>query len=47
MVNLICSEWIPLENIPFKMGYLLIGRWITTPLRRGGPEGPPAGLVWL
>lgn len=35
MVNIICSEWIPLENISFKIGYLLIGKWCDYP----PPEG--------
>jgi hypothetical protein len=40
MVNIICSEWIPLENIRFKIGYLLIGKWLTNPPEGGASGGP-------
>ena len=37
MVNIICSEWIPLENISFKIGIFI--DWKVVRL-------PPPGVLW-
>ncbi len=37
MVNIICSEWIPSENIPFKIGIFI--DWKVAWLPPGGGEG--------
>lgn len=42
MVNIICSEWIPSENIPFKIGIFI--DWKVARLPPGG--GGRLGRLW-
>ena len=41
MVNFICSEWIPSENIPFKIGIFIDWKVVRLP-----PEGGRLGY-WM
>jgi hypothetical protein len=36
MVNFICSEWIPSENIPFKIGIFIDWEVVRLPPPEGG-----------